>query len=224
MTKKICPQCYQWFYELTFPKDGFVCFFCRNNILINENLLNNGKINLYLGPMFSGKSSKLVKEYNVINYAFPNKSYCVSYAKDTRYSNKFISTHDGVKIASHPHLNLSELLQDRNIVLNYDYFFIDEGQFFDDLKEICETLVIMGKTIYISALDSDVYMECWENINNIFPICNQIKKYQSICFYCKNKAPFTMREGNNKQKIVIGDSDIYKAVCRKCFMYEKNKS
>ena len=55
-----------------------------------------GKLNLILGPMFSGKSTTLLNRY--IRYKIAGKKcLLVKYSKDNRYSDKQIVTHDNLR-------------------------------------------------------------------------------------------------------------------------------
>ena len=54
---------------------------------------NYGKIEVIFGPMFSGKSTELLKRirrYTVAN----RKCVVIKYIKDTRYSDNSMATHD----------------------------------------------------------------------------------------------------------------------------------
>ena len=57
--------------------------------------METGRIELVLGPMFSGKTSELLRR--VRRYGHARKScLCVKYKADTRYSDGCIATHDKV--------------------------------------------------------------------------------------------------------------------------------
>ena len=67
-----------------------------------------GDLNIIIGPMYSGKSTKLIKIY----HKNQSKKICViNYSGDNRYSTNALSTHDGKKIES---LKLSKLDMLRN--------------------------------------------------------------------------------------------------------------
>ena len=54
---------------------------------------NDGEIQLILGPMFSGKSTELLRRIRRYTIAKRNCAV-IKYGKDTRYSEKKVSTHD----------------------------------------------------------------------------------------------------------------------------------
>ncbi len=53
----------------------------------------NGRIEVILGPMFSGKSTELlrrIRRHTIAN----QKCFVIKYKNDTRYSDESMSTHD----------------------------------------------------------------------------------------------------------------------------------
>ena len=56
-------------------------------------LKNEGYLEIILGPMFSGKTSKLIDIYD--KYISQNKDvFVINYFQDTRYSTDMLSSHD----------------------------------------------------------------------------------------------------------------------------------
>ena len=117
---------------------------------------NEGKIELILGPMFSGKSTRLIEIIRKYTYK-AKKTIMIKYFADQRYSDKSeVVTHDLIKYDS---IDCKNLRDSFHIIKNYDVIGIDEGQFFPDLVEVCEELALMKKTVIISALNGDFRME-----------------------------------------------------------------
>lgn len=54
---------------------------------------SGGEIQLIIGPMFSGKSSELLRRIRRYTIA-KRRCIVIKYSKDTRYSHENISTHD----------------------------------------------------------------------------------------------------------------------------------
>jgi thymidine kinase len=77
-------------------------------------------------------------------------------------------------------------------VRNYDVICIDEGQFVDDLQEVCSELAdVYNKQIVIAALNGDFNRKIFKSIANIIPHCETITKLDAICHICKNEANFS---------------------------------
>ncbi|GFY24370.1 thymidine kinase, cytosolic [Trichonephila clavipes] len=84
-----------------------------------------GHIQVIFGPMFSGKTTELIrrlKKYQIANH----KCLIIKYPHDTRYSEKEISTHDKLTLDAVSVNNLCDL---KNQAENYSVIGIDEGQF-----------------------------------------------------------------------------------------------
>lgn len=173
-----------------------------------------GSISLILGPMFSGKTTELIR--NIKRYSIANKK-CIIYKHemDNRYDNDKITTHDNVKWDAKCYNNLLNLLEES---MEYDIIGIDEGQFFPDIVAFSEKLASCGKIIIIAALDADYKRNPFGRILDLIPLSENIIKLKAICGYCKNDASFTKRLIFSEKIELIGGSEIYMAVCRTCYI------
>ena len=181
-----------------------------------------GGIQLILGPMFSGKSSELIKLIRRFNVK-KQKTIVVKFSFDNRYSFENecnVTTHDKF---TYPAIKCTKLSEVKSILDEHDVIGIDEGQFFPDLMSVCEDLANKGKNIVISALNANYKRESFESILNIFPKCEKIINLQSICYFCNEDAPFTLRTVNNTDEVLIGGIESYKPVCRVCYNKETHK-
>lgn len=175
-----------------------------------------GYLELIIGPMYSGKTSRLVEIYN--KCIFCNISVTVvNHIIDNRYDDSLLSTHDQIMIPCVKTSVLkdiwpSQILQDSDVIL------INEGQFFSDLYEAVIDMVKQGKKVYVCGLDGDFERNKFGQILDLIPLCDQVYKLSSLCSLCKNgtKAIFSLRVTNEKEQTVVG-SDNYKPVCRYCY-------
>ena len=188
----------------------------------------SGSIKLITGPMFCGKTTEMINCISKLVYA-DKSSIIIKHKIDNRYDGDDISvtTHDNhkitekdgneysasIRIVSTTRLGLINIYKDEIGI------GIDEGQFFDDLEEYCTKWANMGKIIVISALNGDFKRNPFDNITKIIPMCDYIEKKSGICMICKNNlSSFSMRMNTDQTQIVIGNADIYKAVCRECYI------
>lgn len=171
-----------------------------------------GKIQLILGPMFSGKSTELIrrlKRFQVAKY----EVLIVKYAKDVRYDELSIATHDKQCLPAVAATHLTELsIQAKN----YDVIGIDEGQFFPDISW-AETMANRGKIVVIAALDGTYKREPFANIMSLIPLAENVSKLSAVCMSCFGEAAFSKRITEEKSLEVIGGADKYMAVCRTCY-------
>ena len=174
----------------------------------------NGRLELIIGNMFSGKSTELIRRINKEKSI--NKSILViNYIDDNRYSNNSISTHDSLQVKCKKVKYLSEIIN-----LDYDSFFIDEGQFFTDLYQFVYNLVDnLGKHVVVSGLDGDLNRNMFGDIIKLIPICDRVNKLTAYCNKCNDGTigPFTKKIKNDNIILDIGGSDKYIPVCRKHF-------
>ena len=184
---------------------------------------NDGYLELFIGPMFSGKTSKILEIYK--KYKFCNINVLViNYAEDKRYHETNLSTHDKIMIPCVSGLTLSEILTEERVD-NHNCILINEGQFFTDLYEQVKYLLNeRKKTIYICGLDGDFRREKFGPLLDLIPLCDNVTKLTSICICCKDgtRGIFTHRLSNESEQKVIGASN-YIPLCRKCYQ-EKNKN
>jgi len=181
-----------------------------------------GTLELIIGPMFSGKTKLLISRYKEINNTNNTNILVINYYKDTRYGVNSIVSHDGDII---PAINISLLSIVNNLIElynstetnNFNYIFINEGQFFPDLKESVITLIERyNKNVVICGLDCDYKQEKFGQIWDLIPHANNVIKLQGKCNNCSNKSLFTHRLTNEVSQEVIGTHN-YIPLCRTCY-------
>jgi thymidine kinase len=190
-----------------------------------------GYLELIIGPMFSGKTSKLLDIYKQCKFCNIPVSI-VNHSLDKRYHDTMLSSHDKNMAPCMQSSELNELWSLTNKVLDQpeqnqlktsDIILINEGQFFPDLYEVVVDMLKHNKKIYISGLDGDFERKKFGDILDLIPLCDKVTKLTSLCSLCKDGTPgiFSMRLTKEKQQTIVG-SENYIPVCRKC--YEDNFS
>lgn len=176
---------------------------------------NKGYLKVILGPMFSGKTTELVRIYN--KYTGCNiPCTVINHSNDKRYDSSKMSTHSKIMIDSVNCKNLISAI--KPILTNIQVFIINEGQFFEDLYEAMILLLKNEKTIYVCGLDGDFKRNKFGKILDIIPLADDIIKLKGICSICrKNESIFTHRTVKNDNQVLIGEKDMYMSLCRKCY-------
>ena len=193
---------------------------------MNNTMSNQRYLEIILGPMFSGKTSRLIEVYNKCKLCnIP--VVAINYDKDKRYDDVSICNHNGIKIPciqcnKFSDLDDSNRIKDNTAIVEADVLLINEAQFFDDLYEFVERQLQDKKQIYICGLDGDYKRNSFGKILHLIPLCDKVSKLTAICQICKDGTPgiFTNRTSKDTAQEVIGGQDTYNAVCRNCF--EKN--
>jgi thymidine kinase len=188
---------------------------------------NNAYLELIIGPMFSGKTSRIVEIYKQCKFCNIPVSV-INHSIDNRYDEELLSTHDKIKIPCIKTDKLMELLlteyanlqKDISKIFKSDVILINEGQFFTDLQEFVNKLLEKGKKIYICGLDGDFERKKFGQLLDLIPLCDKVTKLTSLCNLCKNgnAGIFSKRISGEKEQTVVG-ADNYIPVCREC--YEK---
>jgi thymidine kinase len=188
-------------------------------IITNKTIImykKNAYLELIMGPMFSGKTSKLLDIYKQCSFCnIP--VVIINHSSDTRYHETMLSSHDKVLA---PCIMLSKL-EDclaMNPVKTADVILINECQFFEDLYDSVVTMLNHDKKVYISGLDGDFKRKKFGQILDLVPMSDKITKLSSLCSLCRDgtKAIFSMRLSDEKDQTVVGVSN-YIPVCRSCY-------
>lgn len=185
---------------------------------MNATGMSHGYLELVIGPMFSGKTSKLLDLYK--QYQYCNLSVIViNHSSDNRYSETMLSTHDKQMIPCIQTDSLKTIWESmRSSFESADVILINEGQFFDDLYEIVYNMLDYRKKVYVSGLDGDFQRKKFGQILDLIPLCDKVTKIASLCGICKNGQAgiFSKRITQEAEQTLIG-SDNYVPVCRKCY-------
>jgi thymidine kinase len=187
-------------------------------------------LELFVGPMFSGKTTKLIDLYK--KYSYCSIKVCViNHSLDTRYSENQLSTHDGILVPcifmndilsaytySSIEEPMNEIGEQHLLLKNAEVILINEGQFFGDLYNAVLEMLKDNKKIYISGLDGDFQKNKFGSLLDLIPHCDKITKLHSLCGICKNGTPgiFSKRIVKEQTQTLVG-VDNYIPVCRKCF-------
>ena len=163
-----------------------------------------GYLELILGPMFSGKTTRLInlqKQYGICDI-----SCCViNHMLDKRYDDHLLCTHDKQSTDCFNINNLQDIFS-LDIINKYEVFLINEGQFFDDILDIVPSLVEKnGKKVYICGLDGDFERKKFGCLLDLIPLADKVIKKTALCKLCKNgkKGIFTMRLTKDDKQIYI---------------------
>ena len=175
-------------------------------------------LEIILGPMYSGKTSRLVEIYKQCNFCNIPVTV-INHSIDNRYDEHMLSTHDMIKIPCIKTDTLLDLINRVEISLS-EVILINEGQFFPDLLLFVKDMlsIVNNKKIYVCGLDGDFERKRFGQILELIPLCDKVTKLTSLCSICKNGTPgiFSKRITTEREQTVVG-SDNYIPVCRTCY-------
>lgn len=173
-------------------------------------------LDIIIGPMYSGKSSKLlsiVSRYKSLG----SRVLVVKHRIDNRYGVTNVITHDGGAIPCIAVDDLGEIPVDL-----YDIIVVDEAQFFRNLIAFCEHAVdTHNKHVYLFGLDGDSNRRPFGEILQCIPLADRVERLTAFCKRCANGTPGLFsyrREGPADQQVMVGGSERYETLCRECYI------
>lgn len=200
---------------------------------MNSSHPESGYLEIILGGMYAGKTSRLVEIYK--QCTFCNISVAViNHSIDNRYDEELLSTHDKIKIPCiktkrlfdiwsdsidmESNVELVPRIRDNFKVSRSSVILINEGQFFPDLEEFVKKLLLNSKKVYVCGLDGDFERKKFGQILDLIPLCDKVTKLTSLCSMCKNGTLgiFSKRISCEQIQTVVG-TDNYIPVCRSCY-------
>jgi thymidine kinase len=167
--------------------------------------------------MFSAKTRTMLEEIKKYTLA-KKKVLLIKHSFDTRYTTgEEIITHDGQKNDTNPYSTVVITSKLKDVHPSEMIIGVDEGQFFDDIVEVCDQWANEGRVIFIAALDGTFAREPFPNIAKLIAKAEHVTKLNGICMQCGNfLAAFSQRLTESKEIVDVGGVDKYAVVCRKC--------
>lgn len=184
-----------------------------------------GYLEIFMGPMYSGKSTKaLFKLSSMADQNF--RCLYVNSKKDVRKTESeddMVSTHNSSYSRPSPKIDCVKVSKLSEVdVKDYEYVAIDELQFFDDAYQNVIDWLNSGKYVIVASLDGDCYRRKFGDVLDLIPHANAVTKLTAYCHICRDNyktlvpAPFSARMTSDTSAELIGGTDLYKAMCRAC--------
>ena len=171
--------------------------------------------------MFSGKTEELIRRLKRAQLA-KMKVEIYKPVVDTRYHLENIVSHNYNSIPGFPVSNPKEIAlrsPDSEII------GIDEAQFFDEnLTDVCVWLANRGKRVIVAGLDMDFAGKPFGPMASLMAVAEYVTKVHAICMRCGNVASYSYRLVPSQEKFLLGETELYEARCRRCFVAGMEKS
>lgn len=186
--------------------------------------MSSGYLDITVGPMYSGKTEKLIQIYH---YLHPEEKVLnINHKLDKGHSENELVSHGGNRVPCISIDDLSDTWYNENAphhstLHDHDYILINEAQFFDNLYETIVDMLRYRKKIFLYGLDGDYKQEKFGEILDLIPLCDHVEKLKSPCLYCGGIAIFTHRVTRETEQIKVGTSG-YETICRGCLTRYNN--
>jgi len=190
----------------------------------------NSKMSLtvILGPMFGGKTKKLVEELVKISITTRKKPLLITHILDQRDPEKIISSH-------FPHMekidgNVDIVKTDdlsKVDVFDYSVVGVEEAQFFPHLVHNVKIWLEQDKHVLCAGLKASAQMKKFGEVIDLIPMSDVIHDCKAVCVDCMNEghnyihsiASHTLKIQGTSDEIDPGGEDKYKPVCRKHYRF-----
>lgn len=173
-----------------------------------------GKVEVIAGSMFSGKTEELIRRLTRAKIA-KQKVVVFKPKIDNRYSDQHIVSHDVSKL---PCIAIDKAEEIFPHITDATVIGIDEAQFFDpDIVTIVTQLAEQGKRVILAGCEMYSSGEPFGPMGPLMCIAEEVDKLHAVCMVCGEEAYISYRKARPQNgNILIGNSDVYEARCRKC--------
>jgi thymidine kinase len=126
-----------------------------------------------------------------------------------------VVSHDSNSIRSTPVDSSAAILL---MSTDVDVVAIDEAQFFDDgLVEVCSRLADSGVRVIVAGLDMDYLGKPFGPMPALMATAEYVTKVHAICVRCGAPANHSHRIAAGESLVLLGETDSYEPLCRRCF-------
>ena len=191
-----------------------------NGMFLENGNADGGRIEVICGSMFSGKTEELIRRLRRAKFA-RQRVEIFKPAVDVRYSDVNVVSHDDNSIPSTPVESAQSIL---NLASNVQVVGIDEAQFFDDgLVDVCNQLANSGVRVIVAGLDMDYLGKPFGPMPKLMAIADDVLKVHAVCVRCGALAQFSHRLAKTDKLVLLGETDSYEPLCRRCFLQATSK-
>lgn len=185
----------------------------------------NGFIELFLGPMFSGKTTSLLRALEREHWrsgSAKRRGLLIKITRDTRYAGSAVN-HSGHTYVGYDVMHVSSLREITDDTLaKYHAIGVDELQFFKDFTLLNEW-ANKGKHVYAAAIDAMSDLSEFGGVTQLVHLCEKVTKLSAVCTVCGgDNAAFTKTHGTPGET-KVGGKELYYVVCRKCYHDEATR-
>lgn len=174
-----------------------------------------GKIEVFLGPMFSGKTAVLINKIKKLK-SQSKKVKVFKPVVDNRYGKNLICSHDKVSLKAYNIKNVEEAeVNDCDVIVFDEYFF-----FKDDLLDYCLRWKKEGKHVILAGLDLDYtgspikFVNSNKSSEDLIRIADEVHFLKARCVVCNKEATMTERIAKSNDIHLVGGAESYRAVCK----------
>ena len=176
---------------------------------------------LFVGPMFGGKTTKLLSAIDRYKYRGRRLAVFKPHV-DERYSTKEIVTHWGGTIPAIRIWHGEEIAEhiQTDPTLHELVIAVDEAFMIKNIGSVLVDLYKQGHTVLVSSLQLSSDFTGYNEIQYMLPFATRIEICPAVCSTCGDDAFYTQKiGGRSDHKIEVGGAEMYQPKCFSHFHY-----
>jgi len=190
--------------------------------------MSEGTLEVITGPMYSGKTSELIRRINRARVA-EQKVKAFKPVIDDRYSETEIGSHDGEKVDAYLVKDSTQLAS--HVTEEDDVIIVDEVNFFDArLIANLQSLAYRGHRVIAAGTDQTFRGTPFTPVGGLMAVADRVDKLQAVCQRCGDDASMNQRLDEDGEPahvdepvVKVGGDNIYEARCRDCHEVKTNE-
>jgi thymidine kinase len=174
---------------------------------------SNPTLTVYVGPMFSAKTSRLLLDLERFKYQH-KRSFVFKPTLDDRYSTDEIVSHSGwrhvattIKDGADVVRVLAEASETPDVVA------VDEAFMVPGIADVLIWLYRSGITVVVSSLDMSYAGKPFKEVERLLPWATRIEKCTAVCTECGRDASYTHKKQTTGEEIEVGGAELYEPRC-----------
>lgn len=186
-------------------------------------------LEVIIGPMFSGKTSELIRLVEREVYA-KKKGAIFKIAFDKRYSARQVVTHNGLRYDAYTVASSDEGVDRIREIANsngLDAVGVDEVNFFPlSVVGLLDELAAR-KRVIACGLNLNFRAEPFQTTMELAARADRVRYLSAVCVVCGQEATRTQRLVGGKPApkespvIIVGGKEMYEPRCRDCYVQPK---
>lgn len=175
--------------------------------------MNNPTLTVYCGPMFSGKTTRLLSDLERFKL---QRKRCAAFKplQDSRCGINDIVSHSGWRHAATT-VEAGACLIDALTRLEDmpDVVAVDEAFMIPGIAGVVAWLYSSGITVVVSTLDLSYACKPFREVEQLMPLATRVEKCAAVCAVCGRDAFYTHKKQVSGEEIEVGGSELYEPRC-----------
>lgn len=177
-------------------------------------MLDNPTFSVYVGPMFSSKTTKLLSTLERFKYQ-RRRVAVFKPTLDDRYSPAEVVTHSGWSAPAQTVRTGADILEVLARTEEPDVVAVDEAFMISNVAEVLVWLYRNGISIVVSTLDISATGKPFHEVEKLLAWATHVEKCAAVCTVCGRDAFYTHKKqvDDDRGEIQVGGAELYEPRC-----------